>query len=187
MVGLPNARNFLLHFLSNTGEEYIYDASYVFCNILNCRKNICENINAVLNLCEDTVIEDLYFITNPEKRFQGTSFSSDIVVGEDMAVVNWWFSIGNTDATMSFYCVKEGDIYTAEIDYHFVDVYDFESDYEKLAGVGITDGDMHELHEAGLAREYKSVGNYSFKITWTKGERIDENFSIEDNTIYLSH
>lgn len=184
---MPDAQRFLLHFLGNTGEEYIYDASYVFCDIMDTRKNICKNINAILNLCEDTVIKELYFISNPEEQFSGAAFSNNAVIGGDMSVTNWWFSIGNTDATMSFHCVKEGDTYTAEIDYHFVDVYDFNKDSRTLGGFLITDGDMHELHEAGEAREYKSIGNYSFKITWTEGERIDENFSIEENEIHLGY
>lgn len=187
LASMPNAAKFLTHFLNNTGQDYIYDATPVFCDIVESRKNICDNINSVLELCEDTVVEELNFITNPSVKFPGAPLSNKGFFGERLAITDWWFSIGNTDVVMSVHCERQGDTYIADIDYHFVDVYDWEQSSRAVGGL-VTDGEMYELHRAGMAREYKSVGNYSFTIMWTKGERLDEeNLSVDDHEIHFCY
>ena len=38
----------------------------------------------------------------------------------------------------------------------------------------VYDPEMKELHEYGWAREYAQEGVARYKITWAKGQRIDE-------------
>jgi len=39
-------------------------------------------------------------------------------------------------------------------------------------GLIVSQSQMHTLHEAGMAREYKVVGNTSVKVTWSGGQTL---------------
>lgn len=172
VMGWHNAADFLWHFLVNTGTDYHYDAKAPVLDTNGGWKLFKKNMHTVQALCEDTVVDELYFITNPETAFQGTNFSSTGCANETAIAEDWWFSIGDAYSTMSINCKRQGDTYTAEIIYDLLDYYDWEVG-SPLRGGLVTDGQMAELHAAGYAKQYKSIGTYNVTLTWNKGERID--------------
>lgn len=172
-VNMPTASDFLSHFLDNSGTDYFYDASTVIEETYGGREIFIKNIKEIMKLCESTVVDDLWFITNPAYSFPGTNFSTSGCIAETPIAVDWWFSIGDADSAMSFHCTKNGNTYTASITYNLLDYYDWEKG-SPLRGGLVTDGEMYDLHYAGWAREFKSVGTYTKEISWTKGEQLDE-------------
>jgi len=82
---------------------------------------------------------------------------------------DWHYAVGNTDATISVHCRRNGDIYTAEITYTIIDYYDWDKDDYESAGI-VAPAWLYELHRVGMAREYRSIGKTEpIKITWQKG------------------
>lgn len=172
-VDMPNAASFMHHFLGNSGDDYIYDAEPVIKGT-NCgKKYYIQNINEVINLCESTVVDELWFISKPSVQFQGTDFSTTGCVDETDTALDWWFSIGDSDASMSIHCEKRGDTYFATVTYYLLDYYDWQKE-SPLQGGLVSDGEMYDLHVVGMAREFKSVGKYTREISWKKGDKIDE-------------
>lgn len=74
---------------------------------------------------------------------------------------------------MAIHCTRSGNIYHATITYYLLDYYDWEKG-STLRGGLVSDGDMYELHVAGMAQEFKSIGTYTKDISWKKGETINE-------------
>ena len=167
-----NAAKFIEHFLNNTGDDYNYDATDLI-NKTRASKCYNTNINKMLELCEDTVTDNLNFATLPSttiKQFQAADFST--FGASNLHDVDWWFSIGDCGGAMSLNCTKENDKYTAKVKYYFLDYYDWEKGSDDFGGF-VTDGEMYELHEAGIAKAYKSIGLYSTTIEWKKGQRFE--------------
>lgn len=77
-------------------------------------------------------------------------------------------------------CKKTGDTYVATIKYYILDYYDWEKD-SNLAGGIVHDGEMYELHVAGLAREYRTIGLYEITYNWKGGEKL----CIDGDQLYI--
>ena len=173
LMDMPNAASFINHFLDNSGEDYLYDAETVIKGTNSGKNNYIQNINDVIKLCESTVIDELWFISKPSIQLQGTDFSTTGCIGETSIAIDWWYSIGDADASMTIYCTRSGNTYHATITYYLLDYYDWEKG-STLRGGLVSDGDMYELHVAGMAQEFKSIGTYTKDISWKKGETINE-------------
>lgn len=78
---MPTAGKLLNHFLSNTGKDYLYYASTVIEGTNGGRNIFINNMNEVMDLCESTVVDDLWFITNPATSFPGINFSTTSCMG----------------------------------------------------------------------------------------------------------
>ena len=172
-MDMPNAASFIKHFLDNSGEDYLYDAETVIKGTQSGKNNYIQNINDVTKLCESTVIDELWFISKPSIQLPGTDFSTTGCIGETDIAIDWWFSIGDADASMTIHCTKIGNTYYATITYHLLDYYDWQKG-SILRGGLVSDGEMYDLHVAGMAKEFKSIGTYTKNISWKKGETINE-------------
>ena len=178
---IVNAANFYAHFLNNTGADYIFDASDIIENTNSGKINYDNNIKNIITFCENTTIDELYFITNPAKDITGTTYTTDHRNGVEMSHFekDWWHCVGDSSASVSVKCLKDGDKYTAYVTYSIIDYYDFKPKSKDRAGL-VNDGEMHSLHLAGMAREYKVIGTYNKKIKWYGGS---ESYEISDEII----
>ena len=85
----------------------------------------------------------------------------------------------SNNLTMKNFCglacsaVRSGSTYTMNYKIYLMDYYDWEKG-STLRGGLVSDGDMYELHIAGMAKEFKSIGTYTKDISWKKGETINE-------------
>lgn len=171
-MGANNAKQFYLHFLDNTGTEYKFDASEVIEQTIDGQTIYNNNILDIMDFCESTVTDNLNFITNPAVNFDGTKFTTHAaeVINRNKLEIDWWYSLGDSCASMSISCSKNGNEYTALVTYNIIDYYDFKPWSLAIAGI-VVDGEMHELHKAGRAREYRVTGTYERKISWTEGTK----------------
>ncbi|MDD6825323.1 MAG: hypothetical protein PUE12_04295 [Oscillospiraceae bacterium] len=165
----PNASKFIAHFLGNTGNSLWYDASPIVNKTDIGKLHYTENMNIVRELCEATVLDELCFMSAYNTRFTGASFSS--AGGYTRRPVDWWFSIGDADATMSIRCKKNGNSYTAEVEYNILDFYNWNEGSTDFGGL-VVDGEMFLLHVHGMAREMQTIGTYKTTMTWVSGERL---------------
>lgn len=165
----PNSAKFIAHFLGNTGNTLWYNASPIVKHTDNGKHHYAENMNSVRELCETTVLDELCFMSDYNACFQGATFSDQ--GGNRRTPVDWWFSIGNAQAAMSIRCKKEGNTYTAEVEYDILDFYDWDEGSTKIGGL-VIDGEMYLLHVHGMAREMQTIGTYKTTMTWQTGERL---------------
>ncbi|SEK36744.1 hypothetical protein SAMN02910353_00570 [Ruminococcus sp. YRD2003] len=184
IAGLKNASLFLDHFLDNNGEDLNYDATQIVKKTDLGQIAYCENVNEIIKLCEDTVDEkcELNLKTPSYVILEGAKFSTnsdsnilvDVFKNKDdrkKITVDWQYSVGDVDAAISVNCKKNGDTYEATVKYYFLDYYDWVPNSKAKGGL-VTDGEMYNLHAAGFAKEYLSIGLYENKIEWKKGEKL---------------
>lgn len=166
LANYPNASKLLSHFLDGSGDNYnlIIDTFLADKNALNNRNT---DLNKAMAACEVLAKpgQSLTFYQNEESLFHnlegdwknalGSYFTSirieNLTVGID--------SQGNT-------------IYSADFVYVVQDYYNWdENDTNKLFDV-VSPYELHQLHKAGLAKEFLTYGEKTFHADWTKGERL---------------
>ena len=170
VAGMTNCVRFLNHFLNNTGNTIYYDAKKLTQKTANGYYNYAQNMNVLRDLCESTVVDDLYFNMKYQNLLPGVQFSD--IGGDTTLEKDWWYAIGNASATASIHCKKSGDLYTADVVYQILDFYDWEDGSEARGGF-VTDGEMAILHIYGEAKEMATVGEYTTSFNWKKGERLN--------------
>lgn len=167
VAGYTNAKNFLSHYLSNKGTQYTIDLNSFFedSNALNVRN---KDINRALRAAEALAIENIAINVN-----QCTEQVNDELSGD------WKYSLGSyfSRINMSNVTVTEQDgekTYSATLKYTVTDFYNWDEGVnEKVFGL-ISPWQLAQLHRAGKAREFLSVGEISYEITWTEGQTVDQ-------------
>ena len=65
----------------------------------------------------------------------------------------------------------QNGIYHATIKYYLIDTYEFPVHWNIDLRKDILNVLTHNLHECGLAKEYKIIGEYTVNISWEKGNQ----------------
>lgn len=86
-------------------------------------------------------------------------------------VNNWHLAIGAYRTWMTATVTRKGDSYTMVLQYNLRDIYDWNPDNTNM-GLIVSQAQMHTLHEAGMAKEYKVIGSTSVKVTWNSGQTL---------------
>lgn len=167
VAGYDNAKNFLSHYLGNTGNQYTIDLNSFFkdSNALNVRN---KDINRALRAAEALAIENATVNVNQCMEQVNHDLTGD-----------WKYSLGSyfSRVNMSDVTVTEQNgvkTYSASLKYTVTDFYNWdESDGNKVFGL-ISPWQLAQLHRAGKAREFLSVGEITYEITWTEGQTVNQ-------------
>ena len=142
-------------------------------DILFSDKTALENRNNDLN-------NALYACEVLAMQGQSLSFNSQIENLYHNLTGDFWYGMGSyftrieiTDLTMSYN--KNGDVvYKANIKYIVEDFYNFDPADTSDLFPGISPNELHQLHKAGLAKEFLTHGEKTYKLTWTEGQRVED-------------
>lgn len=167
VAGYENAKNFLSHYLNNTGKQYTIDLNSFFkdSDALNVRN---KDINRALRAAEELAIENATVNVNQCMEQVNHNLTGD-----------WKYSLGSyfSRINMGNVTVTEENgtkIYSATLKYTVTDFYNWdEADGNKVFGL-ISPWQLAQLHRAGRAQEFLSVGEISYEITWTEGQTVDQ-------------
>lgn len=155
----PNGSKFMAHFLENTGENYDLDLDKFFNDSVakeNRNNDVTEAMRAIEAL---SPYGDSIVIYRKEENIHHN------LTGD------WKFSVGSYFTSIKVEKVaKIGNIYSATITYSVIDYYNWDSnDTEEVPLVGVSPAELHQLHKAGMAKEFLTYGEKTYRISWITG------------------
>ena len=172
LINMPAASALMSHYLKNTGATYNINVAGFLSDdsgALACRNRA---INKALRAAEQLAVK------NKTVTVQQTDESHPYQ--NELATQNWQYALGSyfDDVDIINLTVTEVDgvkTYSADIKYSVADYYNWDTnDYNKFKGI-VSPHDLHELHKAGIAREFLSYGEITYSsITWTEGQTVDQ-------------
>lgn len=172
MINMPMASSLMSHYLSNTGENFNLDIN----------KFMKEDSGALA--CRDTAINNALRAAEQIARKGKTLNVGQTAEGHpwdwQLATDNYKYALGSyfDDVDVMNLTVTEVDgvkTYSADIKYIVIDFYNWNTnDYNEFKGI-VSPHDLHELHKAGIAREFLTYGEVTYQsITWTEGQTVAE-------------
>ena len=172
MINMPAASALMSHYLKNTGETYNIDVKSFLTDDSGALKSRNTAINNALRAAEQLAQNGRAVTIN--QLAEGHPMQGSL------ATQNWQYAIGSyfDDVDVINLTVTEVDgvkTYTADIKYIVTDFYNWDTnDYNKFKNI-VSPHDLHELHKAGLAKEFMSYGEITYSsITWTEGQTVDQ-------------
>jgi hypothetical protein len=172
LINMPMASNLMSHYLKNTGENYNFDVD----------KFMKEDSGALA--CRNAAINNALRAAEQIARKGKTLTVGQLTEGHPMqwqlATQNYQYALGSyfDDVDIINLTVTEVDgvkTYSADIKYIVIDYYNWDTnDYNKFKKI-VSPHDLHELHRGGVAREFLTYGEMTYKnITWTEGQTVDQ-------------
>lgn len=172
LINLPMASSLMSHYLKNTGENYNFNVDKFMkedSGALACRN---EAINNALRAAEQ--------IARKGKTLTVGQLTEGHPMQWQLATQNYQYALGSyfDDVDIINLTVTEVDgvkTYSADIKYIVIDYYNWDTnDYNKFKKI-VSPHDLHELHRGGVAREFLTYGEMTYKnITWTEGQTVDQ-------------
>lgn len=167
----PNASSFMKHFLANTGNDYIIDmgtGSKGFFKTNATKNHRNTRVDQALRAAEALAIEgrsiNVYQTTEQVNHFSDNK--------ED-----WYLSVGSYFTCISLEgltvtVLEDGTkTYSCSLVYKVTDFYNWdENNSNNVSILSISPKDLHNLHKAGMAKEFNSYGVATYNITWTEGQ-----------------
>ncbi len=170
-INMPAASALMNHYLDNTGTTYNLDVASFLSDdsgALTCRNTA---INNALRAAEALAREGETLTVN--QLAEGHPYQSQL------ATQNWQYALGSyfddVDVENLTVTVVDGvKTYSASITYIVTDYYNWDTnDYNDFKGI-VSPHELHELHKAGLAREFLTYGEISYNVTWTEGQTVSD-------------
>lgn len=146
----PLASQMLVHFLDNTGDEFIIPPNYI--------NEATEIHNQVLSLQNEIDTVYRYFYSAGHEVAFGRRLCMDGNIGSDNT--DWKLAVNRCElwAKGRIKRVNGNDQLIKEI--HVRDYYDWQSNYAGTL-ISLTSSFLHDLHMLGLAKEYPVSGVYT--------------------------
>lgn len=172
LINMPMASSLMSHYLGNTGENFNLDIN----------KFMKEDSGALA--CRDTAINNALRAAEQIARKGKTLNVGQTTEGHpwesQLATDNYKYALGSyfDDVDVLNLTVTEVDgvkTYSADIKYIVIDFYNWDTNnYSEFKGI-VSPHDLHELHKAGIAREFLTYGEVTYQsITWTEGQMVAE-------------
>ena len=173
LLGYSNAAKFMKHFLDNTGTTYNLDVAAFLSEDSGALKSRNEAINNALRAAELLAREGEVLTVN--------QLSEGHPMQNSLAEEDWQYSLGSYFDDVDIINLRVEVIngvktYTADIKYIVTDYYNWDSNNKNaFAKIGPSPYELHELHKAGLAREFLTYGEITYSnVTWTEGQTVSD-------------
>ena len=134
--------------------------------------------------------KEIYISTSGGNDFKATCYKHIACnhIGsnyDNVIALDWGYAIGESFCGMVGKVHKENNCYFMDIKYYLLDTYEFPVHWDQdvaATGLSVT---AHELHEYGLAKEYKIIGVYNQAIAWKENE-LEDFYHINIDTDFYS-
>ncbi|MBQ8162979.1 MAG: hypothetical protein IJZ93_01240 [Clostridia bacterium] len=162
-----NAAKLMKHYLDGSGENFSIDmTSFLSDSIAVQNRNT--DIEKALRAAEILAIEgesvDIYQMQ--ESIFHNLSG-------------DWRYAVGSYFTSIEMIGITfDGKTYTATLNYKVIDFYNWDESDSSPVFTGtlgtiigsVSPKDLHQLHKAGMAQEFLSVGEISYTFSWKAGD-----------------
>lgn len=175
----PNAADALIHFLNNTGDDFIIDPRIPIGLVGMQRSKYYSQMNSFFDMVENTARQNGHTycfstVTNPNTDIWAFDYGE--IIDPNQYEEDWYLTIGGGhNAMVSEVYIDNtatGDIeYHAKVRYYLYDFYDWKRNNEEL----------DNLHKYGMAKCFRTIGTYEFDVSWIRGSR----YPNDDNRTYL--
>ncbi len=167
VLNYPNSAIFMSHFLSGSGDSFNLDMDAFLKNEI-AKQNRNQDINSALSACEviAQIDSSLSFNQISESLFHNLEGDWKYCLG------SYFTSIKVENLTVSY----EGGTkyYSADITYIIQDYYNWdERDTSKVFGL-VSPNELHQLHKAGMAKEFLTYGEKTYSLKWAEGIRVEK-------------
>ncbi|MBQ7760911.1 MAG: hypothetical protein IJ400_02535 [Clostridia bacterium] len=167
VLSYPNSAIFMSHFLSGSGDNLTLDIDTFLKNEI-AKENRNQDINNALIACEAIAQIDssLSFNQVSESLFHNLEGDWKYCLG------SYFTSIKIENLTISY----EGGTkyYSADVTYIIQDYYNWdEHDTSKVFGL-VSPSELHQLHKAGMAKEFLTYGEKTYSLKWAEGIRVEK-------------
>jgi uncharacterized repeat protein (TIGR02543 family) len=188
---MPHAAQGLRHFLWNSGRTLSVSIRPLI-DTQGGRTNFNRNMDIFLNAAEQMIMDGATGIVATRDQgyrndrlwaSRGHDWGSMNLIPGQPCDFDWLFFINNSTAAIVGAVSRNGDNYTATINYFLDDMYDWDekkTEEEIAAGEQdakgglVYDWEMLMLHEYGWAKEYRVDGHLKgIEISWTRGQRFN--------------
>ncbi len=173
ILGYNNAAKFMQHYLDNTGTTYNLDVAAFLSQDSGALASRNNAINNALRAAELLAREGEILTVN--------QLSEGHPMQNSLAEEDWQYSLGSyfDDVDIINLRVEVVDgvkTYTADIKYIVTDYYNWDTNNKNaFAKIGPSPYELHELHKAGLAREFLTYGEITYSsVTWTEGQTVSD-------------
>ncbi len=172
----PNGAAYMTHYLNGSGENYTIDMGtgkkgFFKTNETKNHRNtrITEAMRAAEQLAMEGGSIDVYQKGEVVNHFSNSTEDWRLAVGSYFTCINMLDVIVTVGADGT-------KTYTANVVYHVEDYYNWnKNDYNKqIKGLLPSPHDLHQLHVAGMAQEFTSMGTATYSITWTEGQSFSD-------------
>lgn len=157
---MPDAANFLTHFLMNSGTPIEIDFFRMNRESSDAKRHLkYEIINAIkyAEKLSDSCSQGFVMVTEKESNVQVWDY-------------NWHYAVLNYTTWARGNVQRNGNCFYMEWDFYFRDIYDWDSESNNRGGL-VIDKQMAYLHRCGFAKEFEINGCQTLYIWWKKGER----------------
>jgi len=172
----PNAAEYMTHYLNNSGADKKIDMGTGrkgFFKSDDTKAHRITRISQAMRAAEQLAIEG-YEINVYQKGEIVNAFSDEMD--------DWYLSVGSyfTCVNMLNLNVKTGadgkKVYTATVEYNVADFYNWDEakTWRQFKDILPSQYALHQLHKAGMAKEFTSYGQATYNITWTEGQNADQ-------------
>lgn len=167
LISYKNASALINHYLSGTGNDFNIDVS-VFMQDQTALNNRNSDINKALRACEVLAREGESITVWQVEESIFHNLSGD-----------WKYALGSYFSSIEVQDLTcDGTTYTATLIYKVTDFYNWDENDDNAVFTGtvgyivgdVSPKDLHQLHRAGMAKEFLSYGEISYEISWTKGQ-----------------
>ncbi len=172
LINMPAASALMSHYLKNTGATYNINVASFLTDDSGALSSRNKAINNALRAAEQ--------LARKKKAVTINQLAEGHPMQGSLATQNWQYAIGSYFGdvdiiNLTFTEIDGVKTYKADIKYIVTDYYNWDTnDYNKFKGI-VSPHDLHELHKAGMAREFLSYGEITYSsITWTEGQTVDQ-------------
>lgn len=177
---LENAGPALTYFLTKGEEEVtggtysyesgIYTTGHTRRNVMlenaikdsvEMQRTLIDNVNNAMSAAEKLDIDE-----NVVVKFYNVTENNAIVEQP----IDWNETLNRYRIKTENTVKRNGDSYELIIRYGIEDYYDWDSKLTEIKD--IAPALLHEMHVAGMARNYTNYGSLVYQFTWKKGDRI---------------
>lgn len=155
----------LIHYLGNTGNDFRFKDTKEF---VSRKGSVYKEKEKELIKFFQNVLKDGESITVKTSN-SFTSYDNNLALDKPLKGINWFLTLGTASGYVTATASRNGDNYMMEVRYIVYDYYDWNEGDDRELVPGISNHNMWEMTNLGVAKPYFIYGEYRGWHMFSKG------------------